>query len=118
MSLPSRQSVALDYFEFFFEQLLLIKIRVVAAAADELGVGALLGHFAVLDDKDPAGVLDGGYAVRDEDVGAAAHDAGQALKNALFGESVDAGQCVVQNQDFGIAQDGARDGHALLLAAG
>ena len=39
-------------------------------------------------------------------------------QDALLGEGVDAGEGVVQNQNAGIAQDGAGDGGALLLAAG
>ena len=72
----------------------------------------------MLDDEDLAGVLDGGDAMRNQNGGASAHDIFKALQNALFSEGVDARQRVVEDQDFRIAQDGARDGDALLLAAG
>src|SRR5580658_3273554 len=82
------RSNKLDGFEFFFEQLLLIQVRVVAAVLNQLGVGALLGNFTVLDDENLAGVLDGGDAVGDENSGAAAHHGGETGEDALFGERV------------------------------
>ncbi len=108
----------LNYLELFFEQLLLVQVRVVAPALDQLGVGTLLGYFTVFDDENLAGVPDGGNAVRDQNRGAAAHDILEGLENAFFGHCVDAGEGVVQDQNFRIAQDGPRDGDALFLAAG
>jgi hypothetical protein len=115
---PISRGAGLDGFEFFFEQLFLIQIGVVASAHNQLGVCALFGHHAMLDDEDLAGVPDGGDAVGDQNGGAPAHDIFEALENALFGEGVDARERVIEDQDLGIAQDGARNGDALLLAAG
>ena len=42
----------------------------------------------------------------------------EAAEDALFGVGVDAGQGVVEDEDFGVADDGAGDGGALFLAAG
>ena len=77
---------------------------------------ALFGHFTMFDDEDLAGILDGGNTVRDQNCGASLHDIFEALENALFGEGVYARQGVIEDQDLWIAQDGARDGDALLLA--
>ena len=41
----------------------------------------------------------------------------QALQDALFGSGIHAGKGIVQDQDFGIANHGAGNGGALLLAA-
>src|ERR1700751_4278039 len=103
--------------QFLFQQLFLIEIGVVAAVGDQLGMSALFGDLAMLDYEDPARGLNRGHAMRNQNGGAAAHDAGQSREDALFGEGVDARKRVIQNQDAGIAQYGARDSDALLLAA-
>ena len=75
------------------------------------------GSFTVLDDENLAGILDCGNAVRDENGGAPVHHAGKTGEDALLGERVDAGESIVEDQDFRVAQNGSRDGDALLLAA-
>ncbi len=54
----------------------------------------------------------------DEDGGAALHDLAEAGEDLLFGVGVDAGEGVVEDEDAGVADEGAGDGGALLLAAG
>src|ERR1700757_3112405 len=66
---------------------------------------------------DAVGIAHGGDAVRDEDSGAAAHHVPQMIENLVFGVSVDAGECVVEDQNLGIADEGAGNGGALLLSA-
>jgi hypothetical protein len=56
--------------------------------------------------------------VGDEDGGAVAHDLAQAGEDALLGVGVDGGERVVEDEDTGVADDGAGDCGALLLAAG
>ena len=56
--------------------------------------------------------------MRNQNSSAAAHNAGQPGQNALFGERVNARKRVVQYQNARIAENGARDGDALFLAAG
>ena len=46
------------------------------------------------------------------------HHAAEFAEDLLFGVSVDAGQGVVEDEDAGIAEDGAGDGRALLLPPG
>ena len=54
----------------------------------------------------------------DEDGGAAVHDLAEAGEDLLFGVGVYGGEGVVEDEDAGVAEDGAGDGGALLLAAG
>jgi len=56
--------------------------------------------------------------VRDEDRRAALHDALEAAEDSLLCVGIDAGECVVEDEDSGVADDGTRDGGALLLTAG
>ena len=104
--------------ELFFELLLFGEGGVVAVAGDELVVGAELGDAAVDEDGDLVGVAGGGDAVGDEDGGAALHDLAQAGEDLLFGVGVDGGERVVEDEDARVADEGAGDGGALLLAAG
>jgi len=56
--------------------------------------------------------------VGNKDGRAAFHDVAEAREDALFGVGVDAGKGVVEDEDAGVADDGAGDGGTLLLAAG
>src|ERR1700747_939489 len=105
-------------FELFFQQLLLIQIRVITATSEEFVMRAALDDAAVAQDNDLVGVLHGGGAVRNQNGGAAVHDAAQASENALFGLRIDAGEGSVEDEDARVADDGAGDGRALLLSAG
>ncbi len=80
-------------------------------------MGAELDDAAGVQHGDLVGVAHGGDAVRDEDGGAAAHDLPQVIEDAFFGVGVNAGEGVVEDQDAWIADESARDGGALLLAA-
>ena len=104
--------------EFFFEALLFEEAGVVAVAGEEFVVGAQFGDAAGYEDGDLVGVAGGGDAVGDEDGGPALHDGAKALEDAFFGVSIDAGERVVEDEDARVADDGAGDGGALLLAAG
>src|SRR5258708_10837106 len=105
-------------FQLFFQQLLLIQIRVISAASEEFVVRAALEDAAVAQDDDLVGVSHGGGAVRNQNGGAAVHDAAQAREDALFGLRVDAGERIVQDEDARIADNGARDGGGLFLSSG
>src|ERR1700730_11214867 len=105
-------------FQLFFQQLLLVQIRVITAASEKFVVRAALDDAAVAQDDDLVGVAHGGGAVRNQNGGAALHDATQAGEDALFGLRVDAGEGIVEDEDARVADDGASDGGALLLSAG
>lgn len=104
--------------EFFLEALLFEEAGVVAVAGEEFVVCAQFGDAAGYEDGDLVGVAGGGDAVGDEDGGPALHDGAKAVEDALFGVGVDAGEGVVEDEDARVADDGAGDGGALLLAAG
>src|SRR6266849_1256456 len=82
-------------FELFFQQLLLIQIRVIAAASEQFVMRAALDDSTVAQDDDLVGVPYGGGSVRNQNGGAAVHDAAQAREDALFGLGVDAGEGIV-----------------------
>jgi hypothetical protein len=107
-----------DFGQFFFQQLLVIQVAVVAVQGQEFGRGCRVRRCVPVQDGDAVGVADGGDAVRDEDGGASAHDVAQVVEDPVFGVRVDAGERVVENENAGIANQGAGDGGALLLAAG
>ena len=81
-------------------------------------MGALLLDFARVQHHDLVGVLHRGNAVRDDNAGALPHDLPQPLQNRFLGVSVYRRQRVIQNENLRPAQEGARNGGALLLAAG
>src|SRR2546429_5536616 len=84
-------------FELFFQQLLLVQIRVIAAASEQLVVCAALGDGAFDQDDDLVGVADGRGAVRNQNRGAALHDSAQAVKDAFLGLRVDARERVIED---------------------
>src|SRR6202040_546050 len=90
-------------FELFFQQLLLIQIRVITATSEEFVVRSALDDAAVAQDNDLVRVLHGGGAVRNQNGGAAVHDATQARENALLGLRVDAGKGIVEDEDARVA---------------
>ena len=79
---------------------------------------------AALDDSpiaqhhDLIGVLHGRDAVGNQHRRPLPQDRIQAAQDSLFGSRIHAGKGIVQDQNFGIADHGAGDGRALLLAAG
>jgi hypothetical protein len=56
--------------------------------------------------------------VRNQNRGAALHDAAKTGQDALLGLRVDAREGIVEDEDAGVADDGAGNGGALLLSAG
>src|SRR5258708_6795779 len=105
-------------FELFFQQLLLVQIRVIAATSEQFVVRATLGDGAFHENDDLIGVAYGRGAVGDENRGAALHDSAQAVEDALFGLRVHGRQGIVEDQNSRIADDGTGDGGPLLLPSG
>src|SRR5262245_5930900 len=56
--------------------------------------------------------------MRDEDCCASAHDFAQMVQNLVFSVCVDAGECIVENENAGSTHQRTRNGGALLLTAG
>src|SRR5260370_31486437 len=105
-------------FELFFQQLLLIQIRVITAASEQFVMRAALSDGAANQNNDLVGVPDRGGTVRDQNRRAAFHDSAQSGEDALFGLRVHGGKGIVEDQNSRIADDGARNRGALLLSAG
>src|SRR5712671_465346 len=105
-------------FQLFFQQLLLIQVGVISAASEELVMRAALDDTAVAQNDDLVGVAHGRSAVRDQNGSAPVHDAPQACEDALFGLRVHAGERIVKDQYAWVADNGAGNGGALLLASG
>src|SRR5207244_5135313 len=95
-----------------------VEVVVAAALRIEAFVRAALDDAAGLHDEDLLGAADGGEAVRNNKRGAAAHQVAQAFLNQRLGFRVQARSGFVQDEDARIGENGARDGNALLLAAG
>ena len=74
-------------------------------------MGAAFDDTAVGDDHDARSVLDRGQPMGDDERGAAGHQVIQAPLQGLFGLRVDAGGCLVQDQDARVGQQhaGKRD---------
>ena len=74
-------------------------------------------HPAVIDFNDPIGQRQRALTVRDHDHRPAAADFGQRVVDQAFAIDVDLARGFVENQNFGISQDGAGQGDPLPLAA-
>src|SRR5262245_27241560 len=83
-------------------ELELVKFAVDAAAAEQLGVGALLGDAAVFQDDDEVGFLNGGKAVGDADGGAALHEVVEGALDGALGFGVQRAGGFVEDEDGGV----------------
>ena len=81
-------------------------------------MGATLHHHAAINDIDDVSLLDGAEAVRDRDGGAAARGGVQGRLHHLLRLGVERAGGLVEEEDLRVAEQGARDGDALFLAAG
>lgn len=81
-------------------------------------MGAGFGDFAVADDEDEVGIADSGEAVGDDEGGAAAHEGVEGVLDEAFAFGIEGAGGFVEDEDGGIAKDGAGDGDALTLATG
>src|SRR5690606_3959891 len=91
---------------------------VVAVGGQQRGVRAALDDAAMVQHQDLVRMHHGGEAVGDDQGGAAAGDAVELGLDRLFGARVERRGGLVEDQDGGVLEQRAGDGHALLLAAG
>jgi hypothetical protein len=80
-------------------------------------MGPLLDDVAHLHDDDLRGLAHGGQTVRDHDGGARLHEVVQRRLHDALARRVERRRRLVQQQHARVAQQRARDGDALLLAA-
>ena len=79
---------------------------------------AALGDVSSVDDEDLVGVTDRGQAVGDDDDGPPGRQPGQGLMDVALGGRVGLGGGLIQNEDGGVLEVGARQGDALTLPSG
>ena len=100
-------------------------LRVVARARQEhpvqvtargqLFVRSRVDHLPVVDDHDPIGERQGRATVRDEQRRSGARDSAQGGVDLVLDAGIDGRRGVVEEQDLGVGQQGARERHALPL---
>jgi hypothetical protein len=90
-----------------------------AAATGEQVVGRSgLHHVAVLDDGDLVGLDHRGQPVGDQHRGAALPEAAKGLLDSCLGDHVEVGGGLVEHQQGGVGDPGARERDQLALAGG
>lgn len=94
------------------------QLRVPPLLRQQLGVGAVLGHAALVDDVDDVRLLDRGKAVRHRDGGAALGRRVERRLHDLLRLGVERAGGLVEEKDTRVADERAGNGDALLLAAG
>jgi len=99
-------------------KLLPVQIPVKRARLQQLSVRPRCQDAAILQHHDLVRVLDGREAVGDDECGAVVHQGVQRALNLAFGVGVQRGRGLVQDEDAGVLEKGARDGNALTLPAG
>ncbi len=97
-------------------ELAVVEIGVEAILREQFLVGAFLDDSAVIHHQDHIGVSNGREPVSNDEVGSALHQFSHSLLNQHLGTCINTTRCFVQNQDFGISQEGTRNGEQLLLA--
>jgi len=93
------------------------KVVVEAVFGHELLMSAHLHDLPVVNDSDSRRVLDGGETVGDDDGGPSLPGLVQSLLHDLLALSVQGRRGFVKEENFGVADQGPGDGHALLLAS-
>src|SRR5690606_8196581 len=79
---------------------------------------AAFGNLPLAQDQNLVGIDDRGETVGDDDGGAVARNDVEGGLDVAFGLGVEGRSCLIEDEDGRGLQNGAGDGHALLLAAG
>src|SRR5215468_3679064 len=103
---------------FLLAQLQAIEGRVTSAPAQQLVVTTRFDDSPILDDEDAVGVHHGMQAVGDDDGRAPLAKVLDGALNLALGFRIERGGCLVEQDEGGVFEQGARDGDALALAAG
>src|ERR1700686_3202722 len=94
-----------------------VKIIVASVSRIELRVRAALYDLAMFHHQNLVGTANGGKTVRDDKRGASLHQISETLLDHLFGFGVEAGSCLVQNQNLRLSQNRAGNGDPLSLSS-
>src|SRR5882762_1126773 len=106
-----------DLCQFLFQQLFVIQVSVVSVQCEKFVVRAQFDDTPAVQDGDTIGVANGRDSVGNEDGGPSLHDVPQVIENFIFGVGIDAGECVIQNQDPWVPDKRAGNGGSLLLSS-
>lgn len=112
----SRIHERLNSFEFVLQQLLSIQSGIDAVTVEKLLMVTLFHDSAFVQYHDDIGILDGRDTVRDQDRRSFLNDTFELRENPLFGLSINAGECVIQDQDRWIREKRSRNRGSLSLA--
>src|SRR5258708_1123324 len=94
---------SLNFGQFFFQQLLVIQVRIVAIQGEQFLVAARFYDAAIVQHSDAVSIAHGGNSMRNKDGGSSLHPFSEVGKNFIFGMSVDAGERVIENEDARVA---------------
>ena len=94
-----------------------VQLIVDSPALDEIVVGALLLHNAISEPHNQVGISDGREAVGDDQSGSTYFGPVERVLHSLFTLVVESGRRLVQQEDFGVSDKGARDCYPLILSA-
>lgn len=97
------------------DSLQLRQLKVDSLLGHQVLVSALLYNLALVKDIDDVGVLNCAQAMRDRDCGAALCGGVEGGLYDAFGGGVEGGCGFVEEEDFGVAEEGTGDGYALAL---
>src|SRR4051812_19576932 len=93
-----RCGASLHRLEFFFQQLLVVELGVVAVTHDELVVRSQLYDAPAMQHRDPIRIANGGDAMRNKDGRAPQHDLAEMLEDLLFGVGIHARERVIEDE--------------------
>ena len=97
-------------------ELALVQLLVEAALRQQFFVGSALNDVAGLHDQDLVSVLDGRQAMGHDKARAALHQLLKGILHQHLGTGVDAGRCLIQNQNWRASQHDTGNAEQLPLA--
>src|SRR5216684_4352290 len=96
--------------------LLIVELPVSPVSLEQFLVSAALDNLTAFQYQDLIGTSNRRKPMRDHERRAPASKLTQSVLNQGFTFAVQAGSCLVKNQQFGIGENGPRDGDALSLS--
>src|SRR6266849_6219653 len=98
--------------------LLIVELPVTPVRLEQFLVSTALDNLTAFQHQDLIGTANRGQPVRDHERRAPASQLTQSVLNQGFTFTVQAGSCFIKDQQFGVGENGPRDGDALSLSAG
>jgi hypothetical protein len=100
-----------------FESLSFAKVDILAARSHQFVVSAAHNDFTLIEYADQIGVFNRRDTMGDEECRLLSHHIAELFENSFLRVRIDSGERVVEDQDPGSSNNGARDCRPLLLAA-